>query len=263
MTTYWIPIALAGAGLLIITEALTATPSDAQTPKKAGRFGAMSVTESPTRTLASSGPSSPDERSSSLTAQPAMTSSWQNELHSGFDAYKKCLTSHRCAYRENDPRDYEIQVYQDMVGLLREFEAWRSAAGVQDRRVNQEMRRFLAVSDAYVKIEALKIIATQPPDPENLAPILDLVIRYSQPEVVPSAIAELARFRDPASRGAIDDVVESTLRSGAVFTSLEIAGNLKPLINSTNSARYQRLAVELERQPLGGEIAAALRESLK
>jgi hypothetical protein len=173
-----------------------------------------------------------------------------------------CLTKRNCQIPEKGPKDYDAAVYSEMVRTLKTLSAWQARHKYHDERIPALMGEFLPIENAYIKIEALKILATQKVDPDNLNGLLENVLRFPQPEVIPLGVKELARYTAPEQRKRIDDVAEQVLLQGGINAAVELAREIKPLLTSSNRNRYMTILGKLQQIPLSEDIAAELRESL-
>jgi len=174
----------------------------------------------------------------------------------------QCLETRQCHYPNRDPREYEIAVNADAKTTLDTLLTWQNRHHLRDDRMTDMMVDFLAFEDAGVKQRALAILATQPPDSGVLGPLLTDVVEYPQPEAIPAGMHELTRYTATADRKKIDDVLENVLRRGAVNSAVAVAQNLKPLLNSGNWNRYDKIRDDLARSPLSEDIYSAMTDVL-
>lgn len=270
MKDYILPLILGITGLWAINYALTDKDQRASIPLylptlQSTTWGAVIAPLKGADKEAKSLPLSPWQRSPDGT--PVLDYQQRFEetyafFSSKFLTLKNCLIVKTCPYPQKGPKDYDSAVYEDVVANLKTFNSWQSRHYYVDGRISKLMRQLLPMENAYVKIEALKVLSSQSPDPQNLELILHEVVDYYQPEVIAPAMRELARFRTQDARTRIDNAVEEALLRGPLHAASEIAAQIKPLLHSGNRVRYQRILNELQSTPLSRDVEVALQASL-
>jgi hypothetical protein len=168
----------------------------------------------------------------------------------------------RCQFDNNDPKEYEIQLYADATTTLQNLKKWLERHELRDDRITDLMTDFITFDNAYLKMAALDILATQRTDKTVLDPLLEDVIEYPQPEPIAAGMKELRRYHTFQEKIKIDNTLERVLRTGAVNAAEEVAKNLKPLINAHNWNRYDKIRDDMARSPLSEDIYVALSEAL-
>jgi hypothetical protein len=268
MKDYVIPVVLAGLGVgLLFHNKNNAAKKDPRPPAPLVRFRSWKNFQDMPRDTEST-PSL--QRVSSLPIKstppsPPLGNAFDRPyifFHEKLTDLDECLQKRNCPIKEKGPKDYDAAIYSEMLRTLKTLSAWQNRHKYQDHRIPELMADFLVVDNAYIKIEALKILGTQSPTPENLDLLLDSVLRYPQPEVIPLGIKELARYKSLEQRQRIDDVAEQVFLEGGVNSALELAKGIKPLLTSQNRNRYISILNQLSRIPLSAEIAQELGDNL-
>lgn len=174
---------------------------------------------------------------------------------------EKCF-SKRCKLPNTDSRSYEHAVYTEVEKTLETLKDWQQRHNVQDRRVSQMMTSFLAYEKSEIKVIALEILATQPKDERVVPHILKNVIEQAYPKPIGLAIQELARYKNTKHQQKMDSTLVQSLTHGSIFSAVQIAQNIEPMLTTQNRAQYQEALSELSKQPLARGIHTALRDSL-
>jgi hypothetical protein len=268
MKDYVIPIVLAGLGVgLLLHNKNNTMKKDPRPPAPLVRFRSWKTVSDAARNSEST-TSAPRVSSSPLT-NPAFSPPPGNSFdrpyiffHEKLADLNECLQKRNCLIKEKGPKDYDATVYSEMLRTLKTLGAWQNRHKYQDHRIPELMADFIIIDNAYIKIEALKILGTQTPTPENLDLLLDSVLRYPQPEVIPLGIKELARYKSLEQRQRIDDVAEQVFLEGGVNSAVELAKGIKPLLTSQNRNRYLTILNQLSKIPLSAEIAQELGDNL-
>ena len=157
------------------------------------------------------------------------------------DCYKR-----DCGFPRMDPRSYDLALGQKIKMSLQTLAGAVREQRLQDFRLSDTARDFLALDDGNVKEGALDLLATQPPSDENLHSILSDVIDNADAELVDQAMLELERYSTSTDRVEIDHALAHALLHGSPFVAKEISEKIGPLLNSTNGAFYKDVAAELE-----------------
>jgi hypothetical protein len=182
-------------------------------------------------------------------------------FHNRLVELNKCFAS-ECPFPQTDPKSYELAIYNEIHLSLLTLRTWQQRHNFKDERLSQLMTEFLPYEKAEIKKTALDILATQDPDERVVPVLLESVISYAQPDPIPKAMKELARYKDPSLKKMIDDTTIDVLTHGSVYSALEIAKNARLFVNTKNKLRYNNALKELSKQPLAQEVFEALEKSL-
>lgn len=175
---------------------------------------------------------------------------------------EKCF-QHRCKLPNTDSRSYDHAVHMEIENTLETLKDWQSRHHLQDRRISSLALSFLSYQKSEIKVTALEILATQPKDERLVSHILKNVIHQAYPKPVPLAIKELARYKNSKQQQRIDSSMIQALTRGSVFSAIEIAQHIEPLLTPQNRPQYEDVLGELAQQPLSRGIYAALKDSLR
>lgn len=207
-------------------------------------------------------PSSPPLKIADLSAkQKASADKAIEYFKNRLQFLEKCF-QRRCKLPNSDSRSYEHAVYMEVENTLETLKDWQKRHHLQDRRISRLVLSFLAFEKSEIKVTALEILATQPKDGRVVPHILGNVIDQAYPEPIPLAIRELARYKNSKHQQKIDVAVITALTHGSIFSAIEIAQNVQPLITPQNRIQFEDAMTDLSKQPLSRGIHAALRESL-
>lgn len=265
MRDYILPLALASLGLFLMfsykKNSAPETPADipvAQSTSWSSTAASKNLASTPTPLL----PASPfSKASTALHTTPAFDQPYvyfQEEI----TRLNDCLNRQNCPYPNTDSRAYETAVYTEMVRTIKTLAGWQTRHNYQDDRIPELMSVFLRYDNPYVKIEALKVMSTQTALPNHLDDILNQVVNFSQPEPIPYAMRELQRYKRPDEIRKVDNAISKVLLNGGIYSAVEIAKNLAPLITPNNRPFYKGILLKLEDDPLNEDIYEALSSSL-
>ncbi len=174
---------------------------------------------------------------------------------------EKCF-QRRCKLDNSTSHSYEHAVYLEVEKTLDTLQDWQLRHNVQDRRLSQMMTKFLAYEKSEIKMGALEILSTQAKDERVVPHILKNVIDQAYPKPIGPAIRELSRYKNSKYQQKIDSSMIEALTHGSIFSAIEIAQNIEPLLTASNRPRFESALEELATQPLSRGIHQALSSSL-
>lgn len=264
MKSYLLPVGLASLGVVTLLH-FKGRPEQSMTVPEVPRSRATHLRSetAPVRTTPIKSIKRPNGSNTSVmkTTTSAFDRPYQF-FHERLTHLNNCLESRNCKYPQRDPRAYETAVHDETETTLRTLLNWQKRHHYRDSRIPQLMTEFLKFEKTEVKQIAIEILGTQPTHPAVLESLLENVIQHPQPDAVAPAMAELARYRSRQDRARIDAVVEETLLYGGIFSAVEVAKNMAPLITPQNRSRYTSILRTLQRTPLTEDIAEALAQAL-
>lgn len=203
-----------------------------------------------------------------ITAKNSTLSTHKNSFDKPYEYFQKRLEflnscfKRRCKLANNDPKAYELAVFLEVENTLETLKQWQKRHQFMDARIPLLMKSFLSYEKAEIKVLALEVLATQSKDQRLVPHILRNVIEQAHPAPISLAMKELGRYQNSPWKSEIEKSVLEVLSHGSVFSAIEVAKNLKPVINSRNRPQFQSALDELTNQPLTEDIQAALQKSL-
>lgn len=167
-----------------------------------------------------------------------------------------------CKFSNKDAKSYEYAVYSEIENTLDTLKTWQNRHDFKDPRISQLMTKFLAYEKSEIKVKALEILSTQLKDERVVPHVLEHVISQAYPTPIGSGLKELARYKNGKFKNQIDDTIVDVLTHGSIYSAVEVAKNLKPLMDSQNKQKFSRALDQLSDQPLSRDIYVALKTSL-
>lgn len=201
---------------------------------------------------------------SSSTLQPIRKRSF-DQPYEYFQTRLKFLEScfeRRCKLPNKDPKSYEFAVYTEIEKTLTTLRAWQQRHDFKDERIPLLMNSFLAYEKSEIKVAALEILSTQLKDERVVPHVLEHVLSQAYPTPIPLAMKELSRYKEGKFKKEIEDTVVDVLTHGSIYSAVEVAKNIKTIMNSQNRQKLGSTLDELSTQPLSKDIYLALKLSL-
>lgn len=167
-----------------------------------------------------------------------------------------------CKLPNSDAKSYEYAVFMEIEKTLETLKTWQQRHDFKDVRITQLMTQFLAYEKSEIKVMALDILSTQLKDERVVPHVLKHVISQAFPAPISPGIKELTRYKNGKWKNEIEDTLLDVLTHGSIYSAVEVAKNIKPIMDSNNKKKFSEALEQLSAQPLSRDIYAALKTSL-
>lgn len=172
-----------------------------------------------------------------------------------FKYLHKCISSQDCDFPQDDPRSYELAIYQEINEHLKNVDMVNS---------NLKERILMAAakySDGYVKETVLNTIMKDKIYSEQwMNVVLDEYIGQYNARLIPDAVQYLKDNSTAEQRDLIHQRIFNEIQTGSPKVANALAENLKLLLDENSFAFYKSKISNLEEGPIRKNLNRELRD---
>jgi hypothetical protein len=165
-----------------------------------------------------------------------------------------------CPFPAADSRGYYFAVGQALKSELLSLAEEARAGKPLDPQVVAAARSQLDTEDGHVQAAALRVLATQAPAPESRDAILQFVIGGYDAEVIPDALAQLARYTSPEDQAQIAPALANAMATGSPFVAKAVAAGVAPFVSEETAGAYREALTAI---PEGSVVKEQLQAALE
>ncbi len=169
----------------------------------------------------------------------------ENEFISKFVYFKNCIKKQDCDFSQEDPRSYELEIYQAMNQHLKSMDML--SAGLKEKVLLSAARE----PDGYVKETALKALMEAQIYSEKWRDVvLDEYIGQFNSRLIPDAMAYLNTFSSESDKVIINLRIVQELATGSPMVANALTDNLKIFLDKSSLDFYKNQLSNLEEGPI-------------
>ncbi len=151
-----------------------------------------------------------------------------------------CQSQDNCPFEDSDPRAIHFAVGDAISQKLQQ-----AKQQVNANEAALLIQQFMSFDNEAVRLATLELMASHPPQDENVNLIIKGLKWSTDPSVYQAAMMEFARYQDTHLQQQIDQFLLKTIQLGPVFARRMVAQQLLPFLNQQNITAYQTLASQL------------------
>lgn len=168
---------------------------------------------------------------------------------------QKCIITQDCDFPQDDPRSYELAIYQKMNEHLQNID------NVSNSIKEKILMSAAKYSDGYVKETVLhKIMQDKMYSKQWMHIILDEYIAHHNARLIPDAIKYLKEHSSDSERGFIHQRIFSEIANGSPKVANALADNIKILLDEKSYSFYKSQISNLEEGPIRSNLNRELRD---
>ncbi len=214
------------------------------------------------RTLASSATTAPLPAKNSMVPSLSAHSDFGillKEVKDGLVSYQKCYDEGGCVSDDSDARAEDFTNTKLLQQKLVQFSAQVQQRGWQSSEVSLLARELLNVDDGAIKEQALDLLLSQQPEPQNVDAIAHGIFEYHDSNLVERAVAEFQRHLEGDQAVLVHQSIRSCLLTGSLFVRESVSAKLGEFVNSGSYQFY----LDLSNDPaIEGTVRRNLRSTL-
>lgn len=176
-----------------------------------------------------------------LKANPSYDDFFQ-DLRDGFASYQRCQEEGNCSFEEGDSRSGDFQASKLLLQKLEGMNLQVNQNGWHSRNLSQLARELLTIDDGAIKEEALKLLLSQQPEPENVEAVADGIFKYHDSNLVEHAITEYEKHLYGDEANSVHATIRTCLLTGSLFVRESLSMNMGKFINSGSYDFYRELS---------------------
>ncbi|MBT5230948.1 MAG: hypothetical protein HOM11_11815 [Methylococcales bacterium] len=158
-------------------------------------------------------------------------------------AIEHCEANNECPFADTDPKSVYFAVG---MALKKDIQLLTLHASEQPNLILLETAKtYFVYQNDHVREAALNLMATQPPDQDNVPVLLEGLAQSHDANIYRMALVEFQRYPDQNSQQHIHAFLSDTLSTGGIFAKRTIANNLLPLLSTRNIDRYRAVLTQL------------------
>lgn len=158
-----------------------------------------------------------------------------------------CYKKQNCNYSSRDPKEYSIEVGQDLRRELLNLLDRVETQELEGDAISEIGREYIQNQDGYVKEAALLLLSTQAPSRANLMSIVEHVLDYHNTDLVELALIELEKYELNDDKQYIYDAIKKNLMTGSIISRERISREIYSFISEDTYHVYLEVSKSLSR----------------
>lgn len=150
-----------------------------------------------------------------------------------------CYNAADCGYQDQDPRQVDYQIGQEISGELHDLMARWKNSEITETELEQAALDSLKNPDGHVQQAALDLLAQLPPSAEHFEAIIEITADNYDAMIVEQVMDELYRYMPQGYGAQIDQTFTKLITNGAPYASQTAAQNILPFLNPENISTYK------------------------
>jgi hypothetical protein len=163
-------------------------------------------------------------------------------MKSGLSAYRHCYDEGGCASDESDPRAENFAMVKVLKQKLTLMNAQVNQWGWHSSELSQLARELITIDDGAIKEEALDLLLSQQPEPENVEAIAKGIFEYHDSNLVDQAVMEFQRHLYGEQAVLVHQSIRACLLIGSLLVRESVSANLGKFINPGSFQFYDDLS---------------------
>ncbi len=171
-----------------------------------------------------------------------------------------CYNDTDCGYQNQDPRQIDYQIGQEISGELHNLMAQWKNSEITETELQQAALDSLNNPDGHVQQAALDLLAQLPPTAAHFDAIISITEDNYDAMIVEQVMDELYRYMPQGYGAEIDQTFTNLIITGAPYASQAAAQNILPFLNPNNISTYKNT---LSKIPANSKKAKLLKGAIE
>ncbi len=173
---------------------------------------------------------------------------------------KLCLSEQNCDFPQNDPKQYDIEVNQEIANQLTKLKEFTTDLELQNQILNIATSEFQS-ENGYVQQAALEIMSQLPIGLVAINAIESGLDNSSNPRIVEMSIEELKRYKNTDYQDQVSKMMSNMITNTGVFAAKSASDAVFSFITDQNLYQFESLYQKLaENTTVAKNIKAAIDE---
>lgn len=159
-----------------------------------------------------------------------------------------CLESENCSYPNNDPREYSLEVHQDLAHQIKIASvSWKKNWSKFSSSEQDEVMNLFSLESGYTKENMLTFLnSLETPDAANYYDVVvDNVLKNHNANLIDDTVNYLKKIRNGSNENKIASDVAETIKSGSPFVSEALSKHSTSFITQQTEETFKTLSKSL------------------